>query len=868
MISRLALIIAPLVVVTSTAAPASATGNGSGTVSKDQAAPVAAKSQKSRVQVRAKAPKFLAVNVTLKRSGTRKHYVIGKPAGRKRVKRTVVVKPGKYRVVASSAIEDGTLFLPKVSRRSFRVGKGKRAGVAVNYRRVPVARNLGLTSLGATAVSLKMKIPRGIRVKLRRTVGTKPVGSVKRGVAVGVNKNGRAKSKGLTPSSTYTYTLFSKLSKSHRWRKKFGLRKSQKWSPPIHLTAGTSPPRRQAGKPSGAPVPAAYVPAVDTLMLQPESTKRIAVRDGRLELTLATKTVAPVLGAGVVLPISRELPNGFLGRVVSVSKTGRVITIEPAGLGDAFDYYHLNTGRIASGPKSLAANGPPGPSVDTSQKDRSRWQDQDAEVAATTVGLKCSPGLARGTTLNPSIDLNGHFDWTVNKFRGWGPVPSVPKSADLNMSIEATVTASVNLDTEIGGTCELDLPEVTYPLSVVPVPMSFKMGPTVKASLKGVMEVGNVGISATAGFDLDVHISPLPGSTKVVGGPYFNARPLTPKIAELGGVLDFKLGGNVSVGPGSATELAGAIAGVEGSLYPLHARIQNRYPANDPRFHKCLKADVGISAELALIAEAWVGSWKVGGSLSADWLKVHKAYAELNLPAGCEKPPEHQWSGTVSVNQKHDYGDPSEQGNGQRKVEATAKFSDLRVVDYEVDTKNTSDASDDETIYHMAAGDFSLDYKAEVFKLWTVCTPGVHLVGRYERHVRGDTQELWWSMGRGNGVAFDLILDADDRLRYDPAYPDSNTEGTSRGACEPTKWVPHARGFTTLEYAPGQVFVTRADAYLTDKNPAATRFTGVTAYTAEKHAMRQSDWDGWVRNHGPLNSYEYTVDIDLTRGGN
>jgi hypothetical protein len=134
-----------------------------------------------------------------------------------------------------------------------------------------------------------------------------------------ITNAGSAVDLGLRPGAVYSHALFT--------------RETRGWIGPVAMTVGTV---------SRDPTVAAYVAPPSTVIVSATDGDKPTVTAGGVSVQLAAGRATPVIGAGFVLPVSPTLPAGYLGQVTSVSADGRSVSLIPAGLADAFDYYKIN----------------------------------------------------------------------------------------------------------------------------------------------------------------------------------------------------------------------------------------------------------------------------------------------------------------------------------------------------------------------------------------------------------------------------------------------------------------------------------------------------------------------------------------------
>lgn len=132
------------------------------------------------------------------------------------------------------------------------------------------------------------------------------------------------------------------------------------------------------------------------------------------------------------------------------------------------------------------------------------------------------------------------------------------------------------------------------------------------------------------------------------GSPVLSATPLTPTLTA-SAEIDVELGGQLTVGPGAATDKAGVIAGISGDLYPLDAEFGPVFPPGTAGSTPACGPRSGFSRSLSVTAKAWVGKWATGDRIVLDTFTGTTPYqgSPWHLPTGCEKTTVPQPSQTV-----------------------------------------------------------------------------------------------------------------------------------------------------------------------------------------------------------------------------
>jgi hypothetical protein len=238
------------------------------------------------------------------------------------------------------------------------------------------------------------------------------------------------------------------------------------------------------------------------------------------------------------------------------------------------------------------------------------------------------------------MSLKGHFSTKVDKYNFLGA--EIPTGASVNLGLTATVNGAASIESEIAVSCGLDLDPVFKPISVSPVPISVMFTPTAAFSLNDGIKVSNVGLTASAGFQVN-------GSMAVKNGASFsgdtsaNVTPLTPTVTR-NGPIGLEVGGELLVGPGAGTKEAGVIAGLSGYLNLVDARLTPHFPADDSRFNVCSKLAADVTFGLGLTVKAWLSKWTFSETVTLDALNRELQYPDSpwDLPAGCTDLPAEQ----------------------------------------------------------------------------------------------------------------------------------------------------------------------------------------------------------------------------------
>ena len=382
------------------------------------------------------------------------------------------------------------------------------------------------------------------------------------------------------------------------------------------------------GTATSDPTVASFAAPPSTVIVEPGDADKATVTADGVRVALAPSRPTPLVDAGFVLPVSPELPAGYLGKVDAVSGNGREVQLAPAGLADAFDFYKIEVDLGAVAPITLH------PTSDATASPRMQTDGAPfTRLRALRPGLQnCLGGsLAGSVALYPTIRPSGHFSSSLVK--KWGKIP-VGATFDMSATIDVGLTA--DLDVAAAVSCGIPFQPVIRNIALVPVPIALAFDPTAEISIGGQVRIKNLGYSATGGFWTKGEIG---ARNAVDGGLIKNASPTTPSRT-WAFPLTLTLGGELTVGPGGGVAKSGVVAGVGGRFVPLKATFGPQFDAADPRRDACVRTTIGLESELNVNAKAWYGNWSISQSLTLDQLRYANDYAgPWFLPKDCDKLP-------------------------------------------------------------------------------------------------------------------------------------------------------------------------------------------------------------------------------------
>jgi hypothetical protein len=318
-------------------------------------------------------------------------------------------------------------------------------------------------------------------------------------------------------------------------------------------------------------------------------------------VTLAPRVTTPPLGTAVVLPVLASLPGGFVGLVSTISADGK-LTLRPAGLSAAFQYYDLNVDNI-TGP-AVRLKPPPVPSS----------KGTSSPHPAKESCLDVHPRAA--ITFRPSVRLGGSFHAKIDT-----GFLHVPAGVSLRTALTATVTGSMSVDTSASVSCESPFKPIIKVLAADPVPISIVFSPDAEITATAGVQISNLGATVTGGVKLSVSLG-LSGGASFSGRDILTATPSTPDVTANGSV-GLTVGGQIIVGPGAGTPHAGVIAGLSGALDPLDASFGTASPHDA---NSCLKASAALTMGLSLKAKAWLDDWSIDRTISFSLLSFTGDY--------------------------------------------------------------------------------------------------------------------------------------------------------------------------------------------------------------------------------------------------
>ena len=575
---------------------------------------------KPTLAVAIKTPKGVPATVRVVR-GKSSRYVTKADKGSSAT-RSLVLAGGTYTIQPLPVVKAGRIYAPTRSSIKVAVKSGKVKKVTVTYKAVKAARSLSVAKLQSTAVQLSWSAPAKAKLKLRVVAGAVATKSATGGRAVSAGAKG-AKATKLTPGRTYAFSLFTRL--------------KGRWMGPLTVVSTTLPP---AGSTA-----AVFVATPSTVIVTKPAVVTDSPAPGRIT-TAVPAGVTPTISQTMVLPVSADLPGGFVGKVSGVSSDGKSVTLVQAGLSDAFDTYSVQIDSFTGSPIDLVPDPSPAgvvrlKSAGVQTPDTARRRD-GAAVKQKAAGLaSClGGGLEAKLSFNaPSLTPMGSFSVELDKKNLLGL--SIPTKVRVSSEIKFKLSQTMNVKVE--GTpisCGIPYKPVAYKLpSIGPVPMLLYFTPVTQVGITGEVEFNGVGVDVTNGFWAKATIG-LTSGASVVGGPISTAQPILPAPKNIKGRVEVKVGGQLIVGPGVNSKDAGVVAGLSGELNLLNAAFGTAYPAGDARFGKCFEGTATFSAEAGLTAKVWAGNWDVSAKLTVPIGKPVNLGGPWYVPTGCNTLPD------------------------------------------------------------------------------------------------------------------------------------------------------------------------------------------------------------------------------------
>lgn len=525
---------------------------------------------------------------------------------------TLDVPPGLYAVTSSAVMADRLRYVGVSSPRNLQLSTGETKQVTVTYSLSQGVQEAHLTNVTATGIELAWTVPAGTDLYVRRTEGDVAATSPSQGVEVISSESGLSDS-GLKPGTRYNYSLWAKPGDSA-----FGVDQS---NGPVILTVGTEDS-------SGTGIPS-YVVTPGTLLAQQADLTTVETTGDGVKVQLAPGVATPAPGAAVALPISDILRGGFLGVVHQVSQDGRTLDLVAGGIGDAFDYYDLNVEDLGALPlvtldEPTEQEAIPSAMGATSSGATSKMALPPTMLKTENLTAACGQIAVDGQVIefDPKFKVAGHFNTKVDKYNVLGV--QIPKGVSLDAKIVVTESDAIRAKVSGSVNCQVKVLPIMVTLTAAPVPISYYLKPTAKIGIEGAIDVSNVGLALTLGFEAKGYVG-------FDGKNYFDSRiintaqPLSPQVNAVSGGLTVKLGAETYVGPGAGSSAAGVLVGLGGEITPLDAHASVTLPTA-PVGSPCLKMTAQLGLGVMVSARAWLGIVDFEANLPIPGLHVTLDY--------------------------------------------------------------------------------------------------------------------------------------------------------------------------------------------------------------------------------------------------
>lgn len=492
-----------------------------------------------------------------------------------------------------------------------------------------------VTALEADSATLQWSAPDSTGVTIRRASGTKAPSAPTDGVAVPVSGSA-ANDTGLEAGTQYTYAAFVGDERV------------------FTVTLGTANP--------GAVIDDAHVRDYSAIFF--ESVPQWSGDGTNMTVTWPKDAPLPALGLAVVVPRAESLPGGFVGEIVAVGDDGRTVELAPTGYSAALAYVDLiiedmsevpaeleggddgaaDDGSTAPGPQRVQPkkNGLPKtggvrpmdesavPDTDASASDTSDNDAPEAESADTSKSKKCEPKGGFSVTFTPTFSTDGHTHIQLDKYDVFGV--EFPRGVLIDMKLVFITEAKLDADVSGTMTCSVpNLPKIKQPFIVGGVPSMLELKPSASASFSGKAKVSNMGVKVSVGFEIKGSVGPLNSDVDV--NDLSDVTPLEPSWSAAAEV-SASAGAKLTFGPGVGNTAVGAMAGVSGEIKPFDATAKAELTASG----FCSTVKIGASANIKLVAKAWLASLEAEASVKI-WEGSIDYAGPWAFPSGCDKKP-------------------------------------------------------------------------------------------------------------------------------------------------------------------------------------------------------------------------------------
>ena len=235
---------------------------------------------------------------------------------------TLRLPAGRYKLSAARSIRNGKVYKAKLTSTRVRARVGQVTRVSVRWKAAPSLAEMMVSGSTNHSVSLRWRSAKG-SISLVRKSGDVPPSNPKDGVELVQGSSTSLSDGGLASGSQFSYSLFVKA--------------GRKWAGPVSTTVATP-----GTDPDSGDATPTYGLATSTVLVDPGDTDRVTLRPDGVWVTLSSSRSAPLIGVGIVLPVSDALPGGYLGRIDKIEPDGRTVHLAPGTMPDAFDSYSLD----------------------------------------------------------------------------------------------------------------------------------------------------------------------------------------------------------------------------------------------------------------------------------------------------------------------------------------------------------------------------------------------------------------------------------------------------------------------------------------------------------------------------------------------
>lgn len=470
----------------------------------------------------------------------------------------------------------------------------------------------------------------GLDLQLRRTLGENAPTTPSEGEAVPTGSSG-AQDAGLTPGTTYAYTLF------------------QDGSPAYSLVLGTSDEE--------AELSTSFVREYSATFL--DATPPGQGRNGNLVLEWPADTPLPLLGSGVVVPVSDDLPGGYVGTARSISHDGTHVELAPGGFSDVLAFMNMESKNYPPEKDDSIPGPPPGPKDPADDNDKPHNQPgasrpqpgaerpeppPSRQAPARPQGKPTKLPNTGGNALKScfqvgsehSIHIKGHefkadafFRHKFDKYLWNFPT-------ELQLETYVALTAQVTLDAAVkaSGSCSLPgFDKIALMFHPGGVPTMLLIEPIAEARFEGNFVAENLRIGATLGFRNYTTIGV--GGSRTETTRIGEGKVPEPRYSDSGS-LALRIGGSLTFGPGVGNQHVGAVAGLSGELTVLRADATFTRTEHAGAVTHCASIGASGEAALKLSAKAWAPF--VGYEAAWEIWKGSMFYGQpWTFPQGCDQ---------------------------------------------------------------------------------------------------------------------------------------------------------------------------------------------------------------------------------------